>query len=1324
MRNLQLLDSRLVNDIPKIGDAKLFSLDPEQNIAYVATSSEVIAFNAQDKIIASKSIWDDEPCSPVGLQYLCDQQSLFLSTSDGRLCLWNLNNLEELECVGDVDSGITAEAWSPDLELIVITTGENKLLLISREFDVIVEVPMFPEHEGEESQVAVGWGKKETQFHGSAGKTAAKREEIQVQPVAEHDRGEPRISWRGDGQFFVISAIDPLTRGRFLYIWSRECVFQARSEPVNCLESSLFWKPSGSLIASVQRKEKTGGKEVVFFEKNGLRHGEFAIPVTADQSTVVKSLMWNQDSTILAIWLDNSSDTPHSILQLWTVNNYHWYLKQSLPVDKGIAAALWDAEYPNKMHVVTRAGVYLSLTWGWHVDRTRGRVDEDPCLVAVIDGVQLLVTPVRQMVIPPPMAAFTIALSSPARSVTFGPGTDSCGVAVLLSAGQIAVFRYKATVDEKDIVEKESCKLAAAGGDGFHSQCNMPSLDGIFEIKYSEPVEHTWLVTHLLWLCDDQFIFATSTLTASVLHHGHISREEKALVVSKSLPLQSFVYGMSTCENDQSVAVQLVNGEIFKYIPNENYVQPWLNCTGQAVRFPHPCSQMAVTCIGQEEVVLGLTDRFRFYINDTEVASNCTSFGLQKEFLIFTTFSHTLRCVSKSTKLKEIPKFSDSKSHPFDESVRRIERGSQIVAVVGNGTKVVLQMPRGNLETIHPRALVLSSIKHLLDNDRLLDAFMLMRTHRINLNLLHDHNPTHFVKTVDNFIQQINNPTHLNVFLTDLIEEDVTQTMYTVSYQHRATPSHVTLDSKVDRICDAFLQALQKLAEERYPKFDQTILTAHVRKCQPDLEKALLLVWNLYEKKTTQSSKSAEDALKYLLFLVDVHDMYNAALGLYNFDLVMMVAAKSQKDPKEYIPFLNHLRSLEDNFRYYTIDKHLEKYSHALEHIAKCGDEHFKELVTLVSEHKLHSKALSLFKPATSQFKHLATLYGNYLITKNRHDEAGIMFLKAEEWELALEAFRSARNWRQVFCMAARLDYSCNRISELAVKVAGELKSAQMYKDAATVYEEYAQDIEEAIVALIQGSQWEESLRLMHRYKRLDLIETHLKEAIEESWETIMDVLTSQRSQFDEYRKRLGVVRAEKEKAKNELDDGAEWNEAGADLFSDTTSMTGATVTSLASSNSSRSTIFSKTGSARTRRKAEHKKWSLKEGSANEEFALVDALGKLMVAVFNLKEEISSLVRVLIQFNYDQKAMRLQEFFNEILTSLDTAVSQIWIYNQSSGSNLSLGPNTTASCAAQAIQRGLKLTGGEEPLDPVLLIPPTINKDTRWKLHIASNQDR
>lgn len=63
--------------------------------------------------------------------------------------------------------------WSPDQELLVIVTRDMNMILMNM-FDPIHEINLFKEEFGEKQFITVGWGKKETQFHGSAGKQAAK----------------------------------------------------------------------------------------------------------------------------------------------------------------------------------------------------------------------------------------------------------------------------------------------------------------------------------------------------------------------------------------------------------------------------------------------------------------------------------------------------------------------------------------------------------------------------------------------------------------------------------------------------------------------------------------------------------------------------------------------------------------------------------------------------------------------------------------------------------------------------------------------------------------------------------------------------------------------------------------------------------------------------------------------------------------------------------------------------------------------------------------------------------------------------------------------
>ncbi len=56
--------------------------------------------------------------------------------------------------------------------------------------------------------VSVGWGSKETQFHGSEGKDARSKKEIQS-TLADWDDRMTRITWRADGLFFAINTVEP-----------------------------------------------------------------------------------------------------------------------------------------------------------------------------------------------------------------------------------------------------------------------------------------------------------------------------------------------------------------------------------------------------------------------------------------------------------------------------------------------------------------------------------------------------------------------------------------------------------------------------------------------------------------------------------------------------------------------------------------------------------------------------------------------------------------------------------------------------------------------------------------------------------------------------------------------------------------------------------------------------------------------------------------------------------------------------------------------------------------------------------------------------------
>lgn len=53
-----------------------------------------------------------------------------------------------------------------------------------------------------------------------------------------------------------------------------------------------------------------------------------------------------------------------------------------------------------------------------------------------------------------------------------------------------------------------------------------------------------------------------------------------------------------------------------------------------------------------------------------------------------------------------------------------------------------------------------------------------MRKNRIDMNLIYDYDPKIFMKHVDLFVTQLDDPDYLNLFLSGLKDEDITQTMY------------------------------------------------------------------------------------------------------------------------------------------------------------------------------------------------------------------------------------------------------------------------------------------------------------------------------------------------------------------------------------------------------------------------------------------------------------------------------------------------------------------------------------------------------------------
>lgn len=792
-----------------------------------------------------------------------------------------------------------------------------------------------------------------------------------------------KISWRGDGQLYAVSfTLDGIKRFK---VFNREGQLQFTSEKQQGLEANLSWRPCGNLIATTQRLPDK--YLVAFFEKNGLKHGEFTIPVNT--TTHVEDLAWSSDSEILSLLCSDSSSNTQTVL-LFTTSNYHWYLKQSLTftTEQRVCKLLWDNDFDvannKKLHVILENGEFYSYTWIWNIDHSENNSDEDNAIVAVIDGKKVLLTGFRQTVVPPPMAALEIEHNAFVNSVHFAPKTQSVNPNSF----------FVCTSDSKLIFYELTDKFPLQ----YKMTNSITVENNSFPFKY-----YNWK-----WMNEDTLVCVQIEDGSFNLLEYNMSVTGLTLKNTAILPSTATKIELHPTETTK-IFMQLNSGEIIQYIANGD-IDPY------DISFPMSCPKFSVLEIDSKLHCLGLSHKGNLYLDDALIINNVSSFYLHTHFLLLTTLKHLLLCVELSQEgLEGIKEYQKNESaHVYS---RKIERGAKLVIAVPNDTRTVFQMPRGNLEAIQPRPLSLKIIAGYLDNLKYYEAFDLMRKQRINLNLIYDHAPSKFVKNIEVFLNEIKNNTWLSLFLSDLENVDVTKSMYSSSYANR--PTVYDSASKIERICDIIREELSK-RDDKESKI-LPILTTFVKKNSvTDLENALTIIKWLKEQESGGSKLpvGSDEALKYLLYMVEVNQLFDIALGMYDFDLVLLVANKSQKDPKEYIPMLNELNAMEENFKRFTVNKHLKRFDRAVECLAKCGPEKYGELKTFVKYHSLYKEALQLFAPGEEIYKQIAEDFGLYLTLKKQFTEAGIIYRRAKNWEKAVECFKEALEWEMAVELA------------------------------------------------------------------------------------------------------------------------------------------------------------------------------------------------------------------------------------------------------------------------------------------------------------------
>ncbi|KAI9223448.1 IKI3 family-domain-containing protein [Blastocladiella britannica] len=1349
-------------DAPPPSAVLALAVDPLSNRAFVAVLIEDLALVSVVAVsLATKSTVElatiDVPAWPladslldaaaiVSLHYLPDTDSLFLAFAAGEMLSVPVSNAPaQASPIGTIDAGLSAAEWSPDEELLVLVTLAGQALVMTRDYDVLAEHAIETDAHGAAVPVSVGWGKKETQFHGSAGKHAAQAAaNTQAVGLSPHDDGAARVAWTGDGSSFAISTVD--TSGaakRTVRTYARGGTHLATSEPVNMLEHPLAWRPTGNLMAATQRAP--GGRHlVVFFEPNGLRHGEFALPWTATSAdttegtpvVVVREVCWNADSSALFVWASRTSsaqDQANDVVQVWAMNNYHWYLKQEIDLGVPFAAVHWDPVQPLTLHAVSVAAEYSQWRWAWDVIRNEQRYNNShggtahAAAVGVVDGPALLHTPFVLANVPPPyslskLTPYDATIATPVKAAAFclHPAHPERTLVVRGWASQLIMDVYDAT-------DGKGRKMAAIASFSIQlpgislRQPQFIDANAVIALGYDRTAHRDQLLHILFSKGTDASVVVTTTPI-----DFDASRIAASWIRDPSQPIYDHEESGEVDHDDNSSFGDAVSQPPLVVVVQDTHGAVWQATADDHAHFdlqeqwsfPTACDWLAVSPSVDPEMyaylVVGLTSRAKLMVGAPEMAqpallsAECSSFVVHAAYLIYTKLSHVaafvpmadlpLRCASLVLPTSSVPPTTGVPSSAEERQplTRAVERGAQIVTVhPSTSGGLVLQMPRGNLETVYPRPLILDAIVANMRAGDWKGAFALVWSHRVEMNVLVDTDMARFMGAVPQVIDQLGRPDRVNVLLSSLTEADVVADRFPwLDFKGRPAatgPAAVgNAGTKVARVCNAVRAALE--ARDDCDDWITTRITTHVKSSPPDVEAALRLVKSMAS--TPATAAAAEKALKYTIFLVDVDTLYDVALGMYDFALVLMVAQKSHKDPREYLPFLQSMRALPEPYRFYAIDAHLKRPVRALAHLLRSGDKHFAEVRQYAAHHNLYPQAIAHYAHDPANREKLRTVldeYGQRLAGAGQHADAAAVFAMGEHWAQAQEEYQSAGDWRRVFAVAATRRAMVHDLSReqqptraaestawddigggggqedndddadtdagrLAHRIARDLASRTEHLAAATVLLDYAGDIEGAMAQWVAGGAWAEAMRVAHLHNRADLVDTHVRPGALAAATALLAQMTEMRGDLDTRVDRLVECRAEKAAKLDAIALGTGAHDpslTNVDALSDTTSMmstfTGLTMASGATSTlSGRSSKSNRSG--KSRRKNERKRHTGKKGSVYEEEYLLDSSRRLLERIAALAvADVSPLLHALLSFGALAEATRVQIAYAELL---------------------------------------------------------------------------
>jgi elongator complex protein 1 len=546
------------------------------------------------------------------------------------------------------------------------------------------------------------------------------------------------------------------------------------------------------------------------------------------------------------------------------------------------------------------------------------------------------------------------------------------------------------------------------------------------------------------------------------------------------------------------------------------------------------------------------------------------------------------------------------------------------------------------------------------------------------------------MNNLDKFLKEVKKEDYLNLFLNSLIDDYCEEFKILFNYNKSLNEINKNnTNTKTNKICIAIRKLLLTDKNKESGDYLSTILITYIKQNPHLYLEALKLVQKL---KIENKTEKADKALEFLCWMVKADTLFDFALITYDFELVIMVAKHTQKDPKEYLKYLNELEEIKkvDPIKMkYKINMDQKNYSGALKELSKGGEKYFNEALNLIQKYNLYDEGLALFNAPLYEnlYAQIYEKKADYLNNLPSNDPN-------KNDNLAAMCYFRCRNYKKAF----KLFCSLGKVNE-ALILLNEINKNELEKDLFTILIELLEVIKEkaakneiekyylyltdnkvwtilspnefndiinklieimtdnklynlsyfATISILRQVQSDEKI-----YNLLSNLPKLLNDNLSLQYDLNSNLLKKNLTLFKEKYNRFLIVQEIKKEHPEiyELDIN---KEEEFDNVSDSGS--------ILSGSSKKSGKSSASKMSKSKKKKKNKKRNVKEGSPMEEEFLLEILKELKIED-NYVKDMNELCDVLLMSKMNEKSEELKKLVKDYVIEVNGKVNKLFLYKQ------------------------------------------------------------